>query len=385
MVMFTQEQKILQNEVRKLARNKFGPKAAEVDAKGEFPWENFELIKENGFLRAFFPEEYGGIGTNMTSACIISEETAKACVNTACILAAIALSGINILLAGTEEQKRRILTQVSDGRCLCSTGMTEPNAGSDIGSLETRAVLDGDHYVINGTKIFCTNAEVADIILVFARTAPKGNPAEKHKGISIFAVEKGTPGLIMGRKEDKLCTRATSAWQFYLQDCRVHKDSLLGGKEGLGFITGMKTLDYARCVSAATAVGLAQGALDYSVHYAKERIQFGQPISSFQGIQFMMAEMAMEIEAARQLTYRASHLLDEKNNRVAVAGAMAKAYAADMVMKVTVDALQILGGHGLTKEHPVERMLRDAKVFAIGEGTTEIQKIVIARDLIAGS
>lgn len=377
--MFTEEQKILRQMVQKLVREKIAPRAAEIDKKGEFPWDILELFKKNGFLGVFFPEEYGGTGGQMTSACIISEEIAKACVNSASILGTSALSSLNILHGGSEEQKNRFLPKLVTGESFCAVAMTEPNAGSDIGSLETKAVPDGDHYVLNGTKIFCTNAELADIILVFAKT----NPAEKQKGISIFAVEKGTPGFNLGRKEDKMGTRAISAWEIILEDCRVHKDNLLGGKVGLGFITGMKTLDYARAMSAAIAVGLAQGALDYAVRYAKERIQFGRPIASFQGIQFMMADMAIKIEAARQLAYRAARMLDNHDRGAAVAGAMAKAYAADVVMQVTIDSLQILGGHGYTTEHPLERMMRDAKLFAIGEGTTEIQKIVIAKDLIS--
>lgn len=376
----TEEQNLLRQTIRRLAREKIAPRAADIDHKGEYPWEILDLIKENGLFCVFFPEEYGGTGKSMVSSCIVSEEIAKVCVNSAYMIAAQALGSLNLLIGGNEEQKHRILPKLATGEWLCATGMTEPNAGSDVGNLATKAVRSGDYYILNGTKIFCSNADVAQVVFVFANT----NPPLKRKGISIFAVETANPGLIVSRKEDKLGTRANSACEVILQDCRVHKDDLLGS-EGQGFATGMLTLDQVRPLSAAIATGLAQGALDYAVQYAKTREQFGQPIIYFQGLQFMMAEMAMQIEAARQLAYRAARLIDEDGPGISVAGAMAKAYAADVVMKVTVDALQILGGHGYTCEHPLERMMRDAKLFAIGEGTTEIQKIVIARDLISRS
>jgi alkylation response protein AidB-like acyl-CoA dehydrogenase len=375
--MFTEEQGILRQMVRKLARDRIAPRAAQIDETGEYPWDILELYKREGLLGVFFPEEYGGTVKNMTSACIIGEEVAKVCLNSAYILATHALGSLTLLLGGNEAQKERILPRLATGDWLCATAMTEPNAGSDMGSIETRAVPVGSHYVLNGTKIFCSNADVSDIIFIFATT----DPAKKHKGISIFAVEKGTPGLVIGRKEVKLGTRANSTCQLILEDCRVHKENLVG-PEGHGFITGMRTLEQVRPFAAATAVGLAQGALDYSVRYAKERVQFGKPIAAFQGLQFMMADMAMMIEAARQLTYRAARMVDRNDREVSVAGAMAKAYAADVAMKVTVDALQILGGHGYTQEHPLERMMRDAKLFAIGEGTTQIQKLIIARELV---
>ena len=364
-------------EVRRLAREKIAPRAAEIDEKGEYPWDVLELFKGMGLLGIFVPEQYGGTGLSMTAACGIAEEIAQVCVNSTYILAAHALGSINLLMGGSEAQKQSILRKLASGEWLCATAMTEPNAGSDLGSLETTAVKKGADYVLNGTKIFCSNADVADVIFVFAST----NPSLKHNGISIFAVEKGTPGLAIGHKEEKLGTRANSACEVILEDCKIHEDHRIG-KEGEGFATGMRTLDRVRPFAAAAAVGLAQGALDHAVGYAKERIQFGRPIAAFQGIQFMMADMAMTIEAARQLTYEAARKIDDGESNVSAVGAMAKAFAAEMVMKVTTDALQILGGHGYTKKHPLERMMRDAKLFAIGEGTTQIQKVIIARELL---
>ncbi|HEX9058068.1 MAG TPA: acyl-CoA dehydrogenase [Ktedonobacterales bacterium] len=376
-VQLASEEKMLIEMVRELVRDKVAPRAAEIDEKGEFPWDLKDLLAQQDILAMPFPEEYGGLGSKELTILMVIEELAKACATTSLILCVQQLGSLPILLAGTDEQKRRWIPKLATGEWLASYGLTEPGSGSDAGAMRTRAVRDGDHYVLNGLKHFITNAGIAHINTVFAVTEPdKG-----VRGISAFIVEDGTPGFHLGNIEHKMGIRGSQTGELVFEDCAIPVDNLLGN-EGDGFKIALATLDRTRPGIAAQALGIAQGALDYAVQYSKQRIQFGKPIAENQGIQFMLADMEIMTEAARQLIYHVGELIDEGAPHFGRYSAIAKTFASDAAMKVTNDAIQVLGGYGYMKEYPVERMLRDAKITQIYEGTNQIQRLVIARDLL---
>ena len=369
-----EEQEMVRATARKMAKDRLAPRAAEIDRTGEFPWDIIEFFSKNHLLDMPVPVEYGGQGADALSCYLVVEEFATECANSAHALVDHWLGFHPLELACNEEQKRRIFPNL--GRKLVAFSLTEPEAGSDVGSLKTRAVLKGDNYLLNGIKCFCTDGAVADYIVIFAQTDPE---AGSH-GISAFFVEKGTLGLSIGKIEDQMGMRGTRACEIILEDCLVPRENLLG-EEGDGFGIAMRTLDLARPTDAILAVGIAQGALNYAKDYAKQRVQFGRPIAEFQGIHFMLADMPLQLEAARTLVYRAASFIDD-GAPDPMMSAMANCFATDAAMKVTTDAIQVLGGYGYMKDHPVERMFRDAKLFQIVEGTNQIQRIVIARNLL---
>jgi alkylation response protein AidB-like acyl-CoA dehydrogenase len=380
----TEEQVMLKETISRLAKEQIAPGAEKRDEKGEFSWDSAEIFRENGLFGADFPEKYGGSEMGVLSLCLIIEEIAKVCASSSIILLVHELGSIPIFFAGNDEQKEKYLPKLATGENLVAFGLTEPNAGSDVSGVKTKAIKDGEHYVLNGTKTFISHADVADVICIAAKT---DTSVPAHKGISMFIIEKGTPGLSIGKHENKLGIRGSSTVEIILEDAKVPSSNILA-TEGAGFAIIMKTLDLTRVPVAAQAVGIAQGALDYAVSYTKERTQFGKPIFSFQGLQWMMADMTTQVEAARQLTYKAASMfegipknLDKLSKETVRYSAMAKLYAADTAMKVTTDAVQLLGGYGYVKEYPVERMMRDAKITQIYEGTSQIQKVVIASTL----
>ncbi|WP_216829979.1 acyl-CoA dehydrogenase [Alkalihalobacterium elongatum] len=374
----TEEQEMLRKMIRDFAENEVAPSAAERDEEASFDRAIFDKMAELGLTGIPWPEEYGGIGADYLSYIIAVEELSRVCASTGVTLSAhISLCSWPIYTFGTEEQKQKYLRALAEGRNIGAYGLTEPGAGSDVASMKTTAKEDGDHYVINGSKIFITNGGVADIYVVFAVT----DADKKHKGITAFIVESDMPGFSVGKKEDKLGIRSSPTTEIIFEDLRVPKENILG-KEGEGFKVAMMTLDGGRNGIAAQALGIAQGALDASIDYAKERKQFGKTIGAQQGIGFKLADMATKIEAARLLTYQAAWQKSEgiKNGREA---AMSKLFAGDTAMEVTVEAVQVFGGYGYTKEYPVERYMRDAKITQIYEGTQEIQRLVISKMLLA--
>ena len=377
-VQLADEEKMMLDVVRDLAREKVAPRAADIDASGEFPWDIKDLLAEQGILAMPFPEEYGGIGSSKLAVAMVIEELAKYCATTALILIVQNLGTLPIALAGSDEQKRRYFPPCASGEWLAAYGLTEAGSGSDAGGMRTRAVKQGDKYILNGSKRFITNAGLAQVNTVFALTDPaKGT----RGGISAFIVEKDYPGFSLGRVEDKMGIRGSQTGELIFEDCEVPAENLLG-REGDGFKIAMMTLDRSRPGIAAQAVGIAQGALDFAVNYAKERVQFGKPIADKQGLQFMLADMATRVQAARLLLYDISERIDRNEADLSRASAMAKLFASDVAMEVTTNAVQILGGYGYIKEYPVERMMRDAKITQIYEGTNQIQRVVIARDLL---
>ncbi|MBN9655233.1 acyl-CoA dehydrogenase [Halobacillus litoralis] len=370
----TEEQEMLRKMVRDFAKNEVEPTAAERDEEERFDREIFDKMAELGLTGIPWPEEYGGIGSDFVSYVIAVEELSRVCASTGVTLSAhISLASWPIYKFGTEEQKQKYLTQLASGEALGAYALSEPGAGSDVSSMRTQAKLDGDHYVLNGSKVWITNGGVADIYVVFAKT----DPNEGNRGISAFIVEKDTPGFTTGKKEKKLGIRSSPTTELIFEDCKIPKENLLG-EEGKGFKVAMMTLDGGRNGIAAQAVGIAQGALDESVNYAKEREQFGKPIAHLQGISFKLADMATEIEASRLLTYQAAYL-ESEGLPYSKASAMAKLFAGDTAMKVTTEAVQVHGGYGYTKDYPVERYMRDAKITQIYEGTQEIQRLVVGR------
>ena len=380
----TEEQQMLKDTVARIAKEQIAPGAEKRDEEAKFPWDMVEVLRENALFGADFPEKYGGSEMGLFSLCLIVEEVAKVCASTSVILMVHELGTMPIMLAGNDEQKDKYFPKLATGEHLVAFGLTESNAGSDVSGIKTKAVKDDEDYVINGTKTFISHADVAEVICIAART---DTSVPATKGTGIFIVEKGTPGLSIGKHENKLGIRASSTVEIILEDVRVPAANILG-REGHGFPIIMKTLDLTRIPVAMQAVGIAQGALDYAVQYTKERTQFGKPIFSFQGLQWMMADMTTQIEAARQLTYKTASLFEElpKNldrlpRETIRYSAMAKLFAAETAMKVTTDAVQLLGGYGYVKEYPVERMMRDAKITQIYEGTSQIQKVVIASTL----
>ena len=372
-----EEQEMIRDLVKQIAQEKVTPVAAELDEKGEFPWELMKLFAESDLFALFVPEEYGGLGKGVLDLCIVMEELSKACAGVSVSYAASALGTYPIILFGSEEQKKKYLPQIASGKKLTAFALTESEAGSDAGSIRTTAIRDGDDYILNGNKQWITNGGEAEIYTIIAMTDKK----KGNRGASAFIVEKDIPGFSFGKKEDKMGIRCSATRELIFKDCRISKENLIG-KEGMGFLAAMKTLDKSRPGVAAQAVGIAQGALDDAVKYARERIQFGKPISSFQGIQFMLADMATQIEAARALLYAGARFIDSGAKDIAKISSMTKLFASDVAMKVTTDAVQIFGGYGYMKDYPVEKRMRDAKITQIYEGTNQIQREVIALQLI---
>lgn len=369
----TREQELVRQMVREFALNEVKPIAAEIDETERFPMENVEKMANVGMLGIPFAKEYGGAGGDTLSYILAVEELSKVCGTTGVILSAhTSLCASLIDQFGNKDQKERYLPDLTTDKKLGAFGLTEPGAGTDAAGQQTVAVLDGDHYVLNGSKIFITNGGVAETFIIFAMT----DKSKGTKGISAFIVEKAFEGFSIGKKEDKLGIRASSTTELVMSNCRVPKENLIG-QEGKGFGIAMKTLDGGRIGIAAQALGIAEGAFEEAVNYMKERKQFGRPLAAFQGLQWMIAEMDTKIEAARHLVYKAAFLKDAKLP-YSVDAARAKLYAAEVAMDVTTKAVQIFGGYGYTKEYPVERMMRDAKITEIYEGTSEVQKMVIS-------
>jgi len=375
--LLTDEQKMIQELTRKVAQEKIKPVAAKYDQSEEFPWDIMKILAQSDLFAIFVPQEYGGTGGGVLDLCIATEELSRACAGIAVCYAASALGTFPIILFGNEEQKKKYLPDLAGGKKIAGFGITEPEAGSDASAIKTTAKKEGDHYILNGMKHFITNGGDAETYTVIAMT----DKSKGARGASAFILDKGTPGFTFGKKEDKLGIRASSTRELVFTDCKIPKENLLS-KEGMGFIVTMKTFDMSRPGVAAQALGIAQGALDEAVKYAKERRQFGKSISSFQGIQWMLADMATEIEAARALVYSSAREIDAGRKDVGKDSAMAKLFASDVAMKVATDAVQILGGYGYMKDYPAEKYMRDAKITQIYEGTNQIQRNIIALKLI---
>lgn len=373
----TEEQIELQKLARKVAEEKIRPVAAHYDQTGEFPWDLVKLFAELDFFRIWVAEEYGGMGAGVTELALITEELSRACGGIALAVAASALGTFPIVISGNEQQKQKYLPDLADGKYLAGFCLTEPEAGSDAGAIKTRAVRDGDYYILNGKKHFITNGSVAKIYTVVAST----DPSRGSRGASAFIVEDAYQGLSYGKVEDKMGIRASATSEVIFEDCKVPIENRLGG-EGEGFVVAMKTLDKSRPGVAAQALGIAQGAFDLAVQYARQREQFGQSIISFQAVQFMLADMATQIEAARSLIYATAKMIDSGVKNIAKESAMCKVLASDVAMKVTTDAVQIFGGYGYMRDYPIEKYMRDAKITQIYEGTNQIQRLVIARNII---
>ena len=372
----SEEHEMIRKMVRDFANNEVAPTAAERDEEERFDRELFDQMAEIGLTGIPWPEEYGGIGSDYLAYVIAIEELSRVCASTGVTLSAhTSLAGWPIFKFGTEEQKQKFLRPMAEGKKIGAYGLTEPGSGSDAGGMKTIAKRDGDHYILNGSKIFITNGGIADIYVVFALT----DPESKQRGTSAFIVESDTPGFSVGKKESKLGIRSSPTTEIMFENCRIPVENLLGG-EGQGFKVAMQTLDGGRNGIAAQAVGIAQGALDASVEYARERHQFGKPIAAQQGIGFKLADMATDVEAARLLTYQAAWL-ESEGLPYGKESAMSKVFAGDAAMKVTTEAVQVFGGYGYTKDYPVERYMRDAKITQIYEGTQEIQRLVISRML----
>ncbi|NLJ72103.1 MAG: acyl-CoA dehydrogenase [Syntrophomonadaceae bacterium] len=378
--LLNEEQEMFRKTFRDFAEGEVAPSAAERDEEERFDLDIFTKMGELGMCGLPWEEKYGGVGSDYLTYAIAVEELSRVCASTGVALSAhVSLCSWPIWKFGTEAQKEKYLIPLALGSTLGAFAITEPSAGSDAGGTKTTAVLDGDEYVLNGTKVFITNGYYADTYIVVARTGPK---ELKYKSISAFIIEKGTPGFTFGKKEKKMGIRSSATYELVFENCRIPKENLLG-EEGEGFKIGMMILDGGRNGIAAQAVGIAQGAYEFALDYAKERVQFGQPIAKQQAIQFKLADMATKIEAARLLTYKAAWL-ESKGLPYGQASAMAKLYAGDAAMWVTTEAVQVLGGYGYSREYPVERMMRDAKITQIYEGTNEIQRVVIANNILKG-
>jgi alkylation response protein AidB-like acyl-CoA dehydrogenase len=374
----TDEQKMLKDLAWKIAEEKVMPVRAALDEKEEFPWEIMHTCAEAGLFGVSMPEEYGGFGGGVFENCLVIEQMSRACIGVSVSFAGSGLGAYPILLYGTDEQKQKYLPAIASGKRIAAFGATEANAGSDVASMQTTASKDGDGYILNGTKQWITNGGEAEIYSVFAVTDKKRGP----RGISGFIVEKGTKGFSFGKKEQKLGIRTSATRELVFEDCRVPKENLIGNREGIGLIIILKTFDMSRPGIGAQAVGLAQGAFETAARYARERVQFGQRIMSFQAVQHILADMAANIEAARALVYAVSRHIDNNPKTFSKESAIAKLFPSDMAMKVTVDAVQVLGGYGYMRDFPVEKMMRDAKILQIYEGTSQIQRNNIALELI---
>ena len=373
------EQREIRDLVRALARERVAPRAADIDKAAEFPWDMVELLREHDLLGLPYDEEYGGTGTGALLVLVAIEELAKVCATTALILAVQELGSLGIKLAGTDDQKQRWLPRLASGEWLCAYALTEPGSGSDSAAMRSEARLEGDEYVLNGSKRFITNAGVAELYTVFAKTEPTAG----HSGISAFVVEASAPGFEVGRIEPKMGIKGSTTGEVFFNDCRIPADNLLG-EEGEGFKIAMRILDRSRPGVAAQGLGLAQGATDYALEYARSRETMGKPIAEHQLIAGMLADMETRCEAARGLLYKVGAMIDggETGPGLTKLSAMAKLFCTDVAMDVTTDAVQVLGGYGYISEYPVERMMRDAKITQIYEGTNQIQRLVIAREML---
>jgi butyryl-CoA dehydrogenase len=370
--LLTEEQRMLQDLARQISEERIKPVRAKLDEEEEFPWEIMADLAQADLCGTIIPEEYGGLGLGSLENCLVLEQLARGCAGVATTYAASFLGAYPLLLFGSAEQKRKYLPVLAKGEALAAFALTEAQAGSDVGGIQATAVRDGDFYVLNGTKQWITNAGEAEIYTVIALT----DRAKGARGASAFVVEKSDPGISFGKKEKKMGIRASVTREIVLEDCRIPKDRLIG-KEGLGFVITMRTLDLARPGAGALAVGLAQAALDEAASFAKERHQFGQPIIAFQAVQHLLADMATRLEAARALVYAVARYIDSGAKDFTKEAAMAKLFPTDMAMQVTVDAVQVMGGHGYMREYPVEKMMRDAKILQIYEGTNQIMRNII--------
>jgi alkylation response protein AidB-like acyl-CoA dehydrogenase len=375
--LLTEEQIMIRDLARQIAVEKVVPVRAELDEQNKFPAEIMKAMAQADLFGIYIPEEYGGLGKKSLELCIAVEELSRACVGVSTSFAANALGTYPILLHGSEAQKKKYLPDIAAGRKYVAFGLTEASAGSDAGGVQTTAKLEGNEYVLNGTKQWITNGGEADVYTVIAITDRSKGP----RGASALIVEKGTPGFTFGKKENKMGIRASSTTELIFNNCRVPRENLIA-KEGMGFIVAMKTLDSSRTGVGAQGVGVAQGAIDEALQFAKQRVQFGQPVTAFQAVQHMLADMQTQTEAARSLVYSVARYIDSGAKDVSRASAMAKLFATDVAMKVTTDAVQVMGGSGYMKEYPVEKMMRDAKILQIYEGTNQIQRNVIALDMI---
>ncbi len=373
----SEDEQALIEAIRELALERVAPRAAEIDHTGEFPWDMKELLAQQDILAMPFPTEYGGIGASELAIVMAIEELSRHCATTALLLAVQQLGSTPILLAGNEQQKRKYLPRLASGEWMAAYGLTEAGSGSDAAAMRTMAVHKGDKYILNGSKRFITNGGLAQVNSIFAITDPRIGT----RGISVFIVEKSFPGFSVGRIEDKMGIKGSQTAELIFTDCEVPVENLLG-REGDGFKIAMMTLDRTRPGIGAQALGIAQGALDLAVSYSKQRVQFNRPIADNQGIQFMLADMAVNVEAARLLVYNVAEMIDRGEKDFSMYSSMAKLFASDAAMVVTNDAIQVLGGYGYMKEYPAERMMRDAKITQIYEGTNQIQRVVIARELL---
>ena len=375
----SEEHQAVREAVRAVCDAKVAPAAAQVDESGEFPQAAYDALAASDFAAPHVPQEYGGAGADALATCIVIEEVARACASSSLIPAVNKLGSLAVIVSGSEELKKRYLTPLAANQAMFSYCLSEPEAGSDAVAMRTRAVREGAGWTLNGIKRWITNAGVSEFYTVFAVT----DTAQRAAGVSAFVVEKSDEGVSFGAPEKKLGIKGSPTREVYLDNVRLPADRIIG-PEGTGFATAMQVLDHTRVTIAAQAVGIAQGALDYALGYAKERRQFGRPIADFQGLQFLLADMGMKVEAARQLTYAAAGRSERDDDDLTFFGAAAKRFASDTAMAVTTDAVQVLGGYGYSRDYPVERMMRDAKVTQIYEGTNQVQRIVMARQLLAG-
>jgi len=377
--VLTAEQREIRELVRTLARERIAPRAAEIDKTAEFPWDVVGLYRENGLFGLMFDEQYGGVGASALMTLVAIEEVSKHCATSGLILAVQELGSLGIKLAGTDEQKQRLLPRLASGESLAAYALSEAGAGSDSAAMASEARRNGEKYVLNGSKRFITNAGVAELYVCFAKTDKRAG----HEGISAFVVEADTPGFKVGRIEPKLGIKGSTTGELFFDDCHVPAANRLGA-EGEGFALAMRVLDRSRPGIAAQALGLAQGATDYAVEYAKGRETFGEPIAKHQLVSGMLADMETSCEAARQLLYRCGAVIDSGADgpELTKLSAMTKLFCSDVAMAVTTDAVQVLGGYGYIQEYPVERMMRDAKITQIYEGTNQIQRLVIAREML---
>jgi len=371
------DQIMIKDLCRQIAEEKIVPVREELDEKEEFPWEIMKVLAQSDLFGLFIPEEHGGLGKGSLELCIAVEELSRACLGVSTSYAANALGTYPLLLFGSDEQKKKYLPDIAAGKRLVAFALTEANAGSDAAGIQTTAKLDGDQYILNGTKQWITNGGEAEVYTVIAITDRSKGP----RGASAFIVEKDTAGFHFGKKEKKMGIRASSTRELIFDNCRIPKGNIIG-KEGVGFIVAMKTLDNARAGVGSQGVGVAQGAFEEALKFARQRIQFGHPIVSFQAVQHMLADMATEIEAARALVYAVARYIDSGSKDITKESAMVKVFATDMAMRVTTNAVQVMGGSGYMREYPVEKMMRDAKILQIYEGTNQIQRNVIGQALI---
>src|SRR5437899_1041491 len=371
----TEDQRMIRDLARKVAREKIAPHAAEYDEAESYPEESMRALVDSGLFGIWVPEEFGGTNMGCLALALVAEELGWACAGTTTNFGAHPLGGLPIVLAGSEEQKKKYLPRLATGEFMAAYSLSEPGAGSDAASLRTTAVRKGDHYVLNGSKQWCSHGDHADVITVFATV----DPAKRARGTTAFVIEKSMPGFSVGKKEKKMGIRCSPTVALHFTDCAVPIEQRLGD-EGEGFKIAMRTLDMTRPMTGAMAVGIGQAALDAAAAYAKERQQFGQPIAAFQGIQFMLADMAMQVHAARLMVHHVASLVDRGVKNTVLEASMAKCFAGDAAMRVATDAVQVFGGVGYTREFPVERYMRDAKIMQIYEGNNQIQREVIARE-----